>query len=185
MSGAAARASGGGSAGIRALWQPGRQLNSCTVPKRWARDCAKDGRWGKKSASAASKKGLYSAGRGVYQDLGRLNQILIQVHYGTYVHITSSGGVNRRKCRNETLENLYQKAPCRGVLRGYQRNRLAERGEGSGECLRMWQRYQPDAQAKGRHPWVWTRSLRLRCVFAGGLRFRLVSECSPRRYDNR
>jgi hypothetical protein len=42
----------------------------------------------------------------------------------------------RRKCRNEQLENLYQKAPCRGVLRGYQRNRLAERGSRSRDCLK-------------------------------------------------
>ena len=33
----------------------------------------------------------------------------------------------RRKCRKRKLENLYQKTLCRGVLRGYKRNRLAKR----------------------------------------------------------
>ena len=145
MTGTAARESGGGSAGKArslATWSSTKLLPG--FPKEGPRDgqgaalrflsagCAKDGQWGKKSASAASKKGLYSAGPRVYLDLGRLNQILIQVHYGTCVHVRSSGEGRRRKCRNEKLENLYQKAPCRGVLRGYQRNRLAERARGAG-----------------------------------------------------
>ena len=144
MTGTAARESGGGSAGIRALWQPGRQLNSCTVPKRWARDCAAffvsglRERWavGKEECVSGIEKRVIFGGARVYHDLGRLNQISIQVHYGTYVHVTSSGEGRRRKCRNEKLENLYQKAPCRGVLRGYQRNRLAERGARSRDCLK-------------------------------------------------
>ena len=44
MTGTAARESGGGSLETRALWQHGRQRNSCPAfkrrPKRWARDCA-------------------------------------------------------------------------------------------------------------------------------------------------
>ena len=90
-------------------------------------------RWavGKEECVSGIEKRVIFGGARVYQDLGRLNQILIQMHYGTYVHIRSSGEGRRRKCRNETLENLYQKALCRGVLRGYREDRLAEQARGA------------------------------------------------------
>lgn len=148
MTGTVAQESGGGSAGkarslaIRLSTKLLHSAQGMGKGLRYVfgqRAARRMGSGERRACQGASKKGLYSARRGVYQDWGRVNQILIQVRYGTYVHITSSGEGRRRKCRNERLENLYQKAPCRGVLRGYQRNRLAERGEWSGECLRIWQ----------------------------------------------
>src|SRR5436190_2829215 len=83
------------------LWQFGRKLTlarfSKRRPKRWASDCAKDGRQGREGCVRLLEKGLYSAGSGVYQNGERCIRLTTRLRYGTYVHNKSSAAGRRRK----------------------------------------------------------------------------------------